>query len=169
MRFRGRFSIPKLDGKKFTEKLIDELQTQQRQAAREWLRAVIPKVPVWAGTARGSLQPLGRFLKVSVPINPVAKYADKIDNGIAYGASKSKFQFSRRGQRFVFTIDVGVEHFILNNFYKRPNPPFRLKEPTPWRAFEAGDDAYTAYIRDVLPKRVPRIKDYIKFTTKVIE
>lgn len=170
MKFRGRFSVPKLDAKKFSEALVTECQTQQKQAAREWLRAVIPKVPVWAGTSRGSLRPLGRFLRVAVPITPVARDTDlRNQNGIAYGASKSSFKFNRRGQRFIFSIDINVKHFIENNFHERPNPPYRLKEPTPWHALEAGQAAYEAYIRNVLPKRIPRIKNFIKFKTQVIE
>lgn len=42
------------------KKSLDKIMTVQiRQAAREWLRAVIPRVPVYTGTSRGSLQPLG--------------------------------------------------------------------------------------------------------------
>lgn len=166
MRFRGRFSIPQFDDKKFSDKFISQIQVEQRNAARAWLTAVIPKVPVWAGTARGTLKPLGRFLRVAVPISPVVV---KPRLGPEVGAAKSSFKFARRGKRFIFLVENDVDHFIRNNFHEAPNPPFKLKTPTPWNAYEAGQEAYEAYIKEVIPKKLPRIKDFIKYKTLVIE
>lgn len=165
IKFRGRLSFPKLDVTKYTEALEEAIETQIRQAAREWLRAVIPKVPVWTGTARGSLQPLGRFLRVAIPISPVAR---RKGMGPEVGASKGTFKFQRRGRRFVFTASSTVDHFIQNNFYQAPTPPFHLKEPTPWKAFEAGDEAFIRYIKANLVKRIPKLKEFIKYKTLVV-
>lgn len=165
IKFRGRLSFPKLDVTKYTEALEEAVETQIRQGAREWLRAVIPKVPVWTGTAKGSLQPLGRFLKVAIPISPVARRQGR---GPAAGASQGSFKFQRVGRRFIFSAETTVDHFIQNNFYEAPSPPFHLKEPTPWKAFEAGDEAFIRYIKANLVKRVPKLKDFIRYKTLVI-
>lgn len=169
MKFRGRLSFPKFDAKKYNDKLQEEVNAGLKTAAKEWLRAVIPKVPVWAGTSRGSLQPLGRFLKVAIPISPTVNGAKAKNAGPEVGAAQGVFKFSREGKRFIFTAGSGVPHFITNNFYQVPNPPFRLKEKTPWRAFEAGDEAFKAYLSsDVFKRRIPKIKDFVKFETKVL-
>jgi len=165
LKFRGRISFPKLDAAKYTQALEDAVETQMRQAAREWLRAVVPKVPVWAGTSRGSLQPLGRFLRVAIPINPLVQ---RKGAGPNVGASKSSFKFERIGRRFIFSVSTGVDHFIQNNFYEAPNPPFHLKEPTPWKAFEAGEEAYLKYIKENLTKKIPKIKNFIRYKTIVV-
>ena len=166
MKFHGRLSVPKLDTNKFTAALEKQIAVQMRQAAREWLRAVIPKVPVWAGTSRGSLQPLGRFLRVAVPISPVA---ERKGQGPEVGASQGAFNFSRTGHRFVFSATTHVPHFVQNNFYNAPNPPFHLRNQTPWLAFQAGDEAFKKYITDHVAKRIPKIKDFISYKTKVIQ
>lgn len=169
LRFHGRLSYPKFDAAKYTQALEEACETQVRQAAREWLRAVIPHVPVWAGTSRGSLQPLGRFLKVAVPINPTAPAkAMRPSRGPEAGARQQHFKFSRRGRRFIFQFETTVAHFIQNEFYHAPNPPFKLINPTPWNAFKYGEAAFAAYMQNVVPKRIPKIKDYIKFDSRRI-
>lgn len=161
--FRGRLSFPKLDVKKYTQALETQVETQMRQAAREWLRAVIPKVPIWTGTSQGTLQPLGRFLRFAIPITPVVNRPGK---GPEVGANQSGFKFERRGHRFVFKFDTSVEYFIRNNFYNL-NPPFHLKTPGPYGAFEAGEAAFKRYLKEIAPKRIPKIKDFIRVKTQV--
>lgn len=162
MVFRGRFSFPKLDAKKYTDALEQQCEIQIRQAAREWLRAVIPRVPVWTGTARGSLQPLGRFLRVAVPINPTVT---RKGMGPGVGASQGSFKFEKRQRRFLFKFNTEVLHFQLNEFYKAP-PEFHLIHETPWHALVAGEEAFNKYVKEVLPKRIPKIKDFIKYKTR---
>jgi hypothetical protein len=160
---RNRLSFPDFKSAKYTEALQAEVEVQVRQAARAWLRAVIPLVPVFTGTARGSLQPIGRFLRVAVPIRPIAV---REGMGPDVGAAQGKFKFEQRGKRFVFTFDPGVFHFIQNEFYHAEDPPFHLTHPTPWNATEVGNAAWEAYVEHILPQRLPRLKDYIKFVTK---
>ncbi len=69
---KGFFTKLTLDPGRYTKTLDKSMNVQLRQAARAWLRAVILKVPVWTGMSRGSLRPLGAFLRVAVPISPVA-------------------------------------------------------------------------------------------------
>lgn len=167
MRFRGRLSLPKLDAERFTKAYQEAAETQVRQAARAWLRAVIPKVPVWAGTSRGTLQPLGRFLRVAVPIAVKVTLPGK---GPSIGAAKSEFKFIRDGKRFYFRWGMDVEHFIQNEYYGAPpNIQKRLKNPTPWNAIKSGEDAFKEYMETLAKQRLPRLKDYIKFDAKRID
>lgn len=169
LEFRGRLSYPKFDASKYTQALQDACEVQLRQAAREWLRAVIPHVPVWTGTARGSLQPLGRFLNVAIPIVPSAPpKAMRFNRGASYGASQGHFKFSRRDKRFIFHYSSDVKHFLENEFYHAPNPPYHLRNETPWNAFVYGKAAFDAYMKGTLPKRIPKIADYIRFESRRI-
>ena len=163
--FKGRVSFPRLDVESYTEAMEEVVRTQMRQAAREWLRAVIPRVPVWTGTSRGTLQPLGRFLKVAVPVAPVAV---RPGMGPGVGAAKSHFSFPEREHRFYFQWNASVFHFVRNEFYQAPNPPFRLRHPTPWNAIVAGNAAFERYVRDVMPDRLRRVKlkQHMKYTSK---
>jgi hypothetical protein len=165
MLFKGRVSFPRLDVESYTEAMEAIVRTQMRQAAREWLRAVIPRVPVWTGMARGTLQPLGRFLKVAVPIHPVAV---RPGMGPGVGARKSHFSFPERDHRFYFQWSTDVFHFIQNEFYQAPNPPFRLRHPTPWNAILAGKAAFDRYVAEVLPGRLRRVRlrDHLRFTSQ---
>jgi len=160
---RGRLSYPQFKVGLFNKALRSMAETQVRNAAREWLRAVIPLVPVFTGTARGSLQPLGRFLRVAVPIAPVATRPGK---GPDVGASQTRpYYFHRERDRHYFRFNTQVFHFIRNEFYHAPNPPFRLTHPTPWNAIPVGNAAFDAYLRTTIPQRIPKIRDYFKFKT----
>ena len=147
----------------FNAALRKVAEQQVRQAAREWLRAVIPRIPVFTGTARGTLQPLGRFLKVAVPISPIATRKDKGPN---VGESRTRpYYFHRDGDRHYFRFNTDLGYFIQNEFYHAPNPPFKLTHPTPWNAIIEGNLAFEAYIKTTLPQRIPKIRDYFKFKT----
>ena len=160
---QGRLSFPRFDAKKFTDALRDLAEAQVRQAAREWLRAVIPKVPVFTGTARGTLMPLGRLIRVAVPISPKAVRPNR---GPGVGASLTTGRyFYREGNRFYFRFNTDVSHFIYNNLQPAPDPPFRLINETPWYATQAGNEAFNRYLAEELPKRAKllRLRNFIKF------
>lgn len=148
----------KFDEKGFRKSVDMLMEQQMRMAARAWLRAVIPHVPVYTGMARGSLQPLGKFLKVSVPINP---YAFRKGMGPAAGASKSLFSFTKTNGIYTFEFDSQVMHYKINEFY---NVPLPLIHPTPWRSFEYGNAAFQKYVSTALLRRIPRANNFIKAT-----
>ncbi len=131
------------------------LQTQMRQAARAWLRAVIPHVPVWTGMAASSLKPLGRYLNVAVPIKPRVTRSDKTPEK---GRQQQHFEFENNGYVYTFRWTTEVLHYKLNEYF-----PSKLKliHETPWNSTVHGDAAYRKYMRDVLPLRIPRAIDYI--------
>lgn len=158
--FRGRISVPTLDAKKFSDNLQKEMEAQIRQAARAWLRAVIPKVPVWAGTAQGSLKPLAQFLRVSLIISPRVV---RPGLGPSVGAAKGGFNFTRVGQRYNFRFKTDVAHFLANEYNDMSSVKPNLIAPTPWDAFLAGKAAFDSYVKNTLPKRLPRVKDYINY------
>ena len=158
----GTITDYKFDSAGFRKSVDSAIRIALRMAAREWLRAVIPHVPVYTGMARGSLQPLGNFLKVAIPISPVAS---RPGMGVAAGEALGSFEFSNIDGVYSFLYSTGVEHFITNNYYSVPLP---LRNPTPWKAFEAGNAAFEAYLAENIPKRIPRVTPYIFAKTKTI-
>jgi hypothetical protein len=163
--FNAKMVKPVLNGKKFGKTLDGYLQVQLRQAAREWLRAVIPRVPVYTGTARASLKPLGRFLRVAVPIRPVASRP-----GMGQFAGESQGIFEFKNERFVytFTIGTGVRHYVTNEFYD-VRPKIHLQhEPIPWQSHAAGQAAFLRYVNSTIPKRMPSIKDFLEIKVEII-
>jgi hypothetical protein len=147
----------KLDKGEFTKSVLEAVDTQNRQAARAWLKAVLIIVPTYTGMARGSLKPLGQFLRVAIPINPVAH---RRGHSIATGEAKGSFQFSQGKPLATFSFRTDVAHFLINNYYD-VSDIIHLIEPVPWQAFKAGADAYDNYIKENLKKKIPKISSFL--------
>ena len=146
-----------LDANALIKDLYVVLDEQNKMAAREWLKAVILRVPVFTGEARGSLLPLANFLNESIPIHPVAQ---KKGHSIASGAAQSSFEFTN-GPIFDFIFTEDVAHYKINEYYD-VNPPIHLTHlPRPWASFLVGKEAYKNYIERYLVANLPVIKDYL--------
>jgi hypothetical protein len=90
--------------------------------------------------------------------------ATRPGRGPGVGEAKTRpYYFHREGDRFYFRFNTEVAHFLQNEFYHAPNPPFRLRHPTPWNAVLAGNAAFQAYMKTTLPQRIPKIRDCFKF------
>jgi len=154
-----RYSKLGIDTGRFTQTLDTNMKEQIRQAAREWLRAVILLVPVWTGTSKASLQPLGAYLKVAVPVSPVV---NRKGFGLSQGRANQEFSFSREGNIWSFEFKEEVAHYLVNEYFNvNASGKFHLKTPGPYRSFAAGEKAFTKYIDTYLLQRVPNLKDFI--------
>jgi hypothetical protein len=158
-----------LKGLKFNKeaysKALDEvLDIQIRQAARAWLRAVYPLVPVWTGESRGSLIPLGQYLRIAIPIvrNPSADRHGYSWRNEAHGIPKGHFNFEHLKTLVRFSFSTDVKQYIINE-ESNPNPPIHLIHSAPWKSFEAGREAFFAYLRENLSKKLPQLKKYVEF------
>jgi hypothetical protein len=174
MKVKIKLVYLKLDKGAFTKTFTEAMETQNRQAARAWLRAVLIKVPVWTGEAKGSLRPLGQFLKVAVPIGPIsttreAKRAISEGHTVAAGEGQGHFQFKNEdGKRFVFIFKTDVVHYLINEFYN-VKPPINLIQPVPWFSLRAGKAAYKQYLNDNLKQKIPKIKSFLTSEIRYIE
>lgn len=177
MRFSGQFTYVDFDEKGYRKSYDEAMDTQMRQAARAWLRALLtarlPIIrrghgdsigipPVWTGTARGTLLPLGRFLKVAIPIRPIAKRTGK---GPEVGAAMGKYFFGKNKGRYYFRFSTQLAYFTANEFHQSN---LNLTHKTPWNGLKAGQVAFKAYVENVMPGKLPKIADSIRYKTRIV-
>ncbi len=160
MKTRIRLKSINIDSKRFTETLYKELETIMRNATRAWLRSVIEHVPVYLGTSRGSLVPLGQYLRVAIPITPAAHAHPRPGLGPEAGAAQGFFEFKRLQKKIQFSFKTNVAHYIINEFTD-PRPEIHLTHDAPWHSFQFGREAFDRYLAENLKNRLPKIKDFI--------
>ncbi len=161
MKTRIRIRGFKFSRGSFTKTFNEAIDKEVRMAARAWLRAVMQEVPVYLGAARGSLIPLGQFLRVAVPISPNPNAKPRAGLGPEEGARQGRFEFKHLQKVVSFSFSTNVAHYIFNEYNEAPNPPFRLIHETPWHSFEKGIEAFESYLTENLQKNIPKITDYL--------
>lgn len=169
-RFIAKFDRIKLEGDgKITPAMQSKIERFVKDAAREWLRAVVVRIPIWTGMSRGALAmakgrsgpTAGKFLRtvlnIQIPIgsrtsDSKAK-AKRIGKTSAQGGRESRFTFSydEAGKRFNFTYQTDVVQFIANDLYNvRDGAAFGSQGAgawaRPWGAMKAGDLAFDEYV-----------------------
>lgn len=165
IRFTGRLYRMNFDITGYKKTYDEAMKVQIRQAARAWLRAVIPHVPVYTGMARGSLAPLGRFLRVAIPIRMNPNAAKRVRPGYSQQAGEAlgvfTFQDNSNGV-YTFSFNTEVLHYYLNDTFDTKGAGMvNLINKTPWDSAKYGEEAWNAYITSILPQRLPRIIDFI--------
>jgi hypothetical protein len=160
-KIKARIAKLGIDTDKYNKTLDAAMQAQIRQAAREWLRAVILKVPIWTGTSMGSLQPLGAYLKVAVPNNYKVV---RPGYGPSVGKSLQEFKFDHKDHIWSFSFTEEVPHYLVNEYFNVNAAGLHLITPGPYHSFAAGERAFEAYIDAYLAKRVPNLKDFEKIS-----
>lgn len=156
------FRIMKFNGRRYLKTLDRRLGVIIRQAAREWLRAVLKSVParggfpVVTGAAKSTLVPLGRVLRVAVPVRPVGR-KDRREEG--ENSSKFKIVDDSVGgnKKYVYSFEWSTDllHYYINEFYG-------YIPHAPWNTTEAGEEAFVAYVEDALNRELPDISDHIE-------
>lgn len=153
-------------------KTLDRVMGQMiREAAREWLRAVLMSVParggfpVWSGAAKSTLVPLGRFLRINVPVHPDTKAPDRR----ALGEASQTFHIrddKSDPMSFVYEFEWSTDllHYYINEFFG----VIPSAMPNGWRTAEAGERAFLDYLATTLPRRLPLVFAEIDFDTGII-
>jgi hypothetical protein len=175
--FKGNFVVLEFDGKKFTKEMERRAFQLMREAAREWVRAVYVKVPVWTGMARGALKYaqgrvgpsaglfLSEYLKILIPIGPERTHDGKPlevrkDKSPQIGGRKARYTFSYYKGQFNFTLNIDIVHYEINEFHAGHPPSYSR----PWNSFQAGDEAFKAYIDANVERILPNVNDYTRET-----
>lgn len=154
MAFKGRLALSYLEINvdRFNKTMEEEVNIQLRQAVRAWLTVLVEEgaIPVWTGTAKGVFIPLGKLLRVAVPIRPIKS---KPGFGPEVGAKRSSFAFNRVGNKYTFEFlhDVG---YLAANEEANLRPPIKLRHPGPYNAFKRAGEAYDKYVDENFEKRM---------------
>ncbi len=157
-KFNPTFKVIRFKRREYTDWLRSEVQQQIRVAARAFLRAVIKRVPVDTGEARGTLLPLGRFLNVHVPIDPKRQQNNK-DAGTGEIEHPLIFDFESTDKGEYFTAQLQLFHYWWNDFFTQNyvNPQI---DP-PWHSIDDGVDAFMEYIKTEGIRKLPQLKDFL--------
>jgi len=177
LKFHAKISQIKFDDKTYLRDLDRYFRRTVREAAREWLIAVLNAVktakpprhtvgdsfPISTGEAKGSLVPLGRRLHIAVPISPAPGREDRSSIGIQKGSfevpTTSSAGPNTVQSSYVFNFESGVAHFELLESNKA-NPKSNIRSKTPWHAILAGDIALQKFLDKNLFKNAPRVNSY---------
>lgn len=177
----------KLNKAAWSKRFQLDLERLTRNAAREWIRAVVMNIPTWSGMALGSVKlargangSLAQFLHVAVPINPVSStgktfisptsgkrvHLDKMKTPEA-GGEMASYGFDFSNKKFSFHFTSQVPHFMHNEFFERTDPGAAgQKIEAPWNSMEKGRGAFLTYIHnEVRAKRFARIRKFITRTS----
>lgn len=158
MTFESSLPIMSLDVKRHTKTLDRVMGQIIREAAREWLRAILTSVngsfPVLTGAAKSTLKPLGRFLRVAVPVTPQPdKNGRWRGDRRSLGEASSSFEIIDRNFEYSFTWSTDLLHYYLNEFFD-----IATVSSSPWHSLEAGERAFLDYVDKALATRVPDIE-----------
>lgn len=163
-RFVGRFHNIKIDRRRWTKAMNKEMEQLFREAMREFLIAVITKVPVYTGMSRGTLRPLGEFANnYTIPIEPNPRAPKYPGRDADAGEALSNFEWKFEGRHNYVRFDPGLFYYALNDFYNMKIAMPNIG-PTPWESFQVGREAFKEYIREHLKSRMPSVQHYITRT-----
>ena len=130
------------------------------EAIRAWLRAMIAAIPAWEGTALGGLRPIGRFVKVAVPISPRGPgrqthkiYGTTYQLGPAAGEQYTDYNIQMQFPNFMFEFYESLPYVIWNNF----GQPLPEVKSAPWFAFQKAEAAFQNKINELLPEEMKRL------------
>ena len=164
-----------------TEKAVT---TQNKQAARVWLREALEHIPTYTGSARGTFRPMGSALRVAVPFKGPKGQPGNAENAKrkkyfeSYGAKhRAGFEKTEHLQRHrlitkiaggvvkgIFEFDQLIEYVSRNDIRPAPQPHFTLPSNPPWNYTQRAALAWRHYIETVAIKRMPKPNQMIKVT-----
>lgn len=172
-RFTGSLHGFKFDLGGFTKKYEAAAEKLVRDAAKEWLRAVLISVPIWTGFAQGSIVfakgpggwDLARYLgmvgETRVPHdhdtpkwhwNQDGSKVRKIpENGGRFG----RFNFPIGQHRFRFRYTNSLLYFHIESFYGNISPT------SPWFAMQHGRDAFAKFVNQN-KARLPKASRFLQ-------
>ncbi len=177
MRFTGKVFIPQFDFANWKKTNETVMQREMKKAVKAWLGAMLtsplPVIrgvgvgvgipPVWTGTARGTLIPISKFVGYPLQITPLVT---KPNLGPQVGAGMGSFSLTNKFGDWNFRFSTKLKYYIENEFEKAA-PYLALKHKTPWRGFKIAQLALARYVKQEIPKKLPKIEKFIRYRTRV--
>lgn len=155
MRFRNSLKGLVLNVKAFFGSSDARMRLATEEAARIWLNAAIPAVPVWSGASRATFQQLADAVGVPVPID----VAPNAPNRVAIGRFNSRGGIERSGEgKWRFYYENNLRYLAANETRTVNRGEYGVKwgliEPTPYNYRDAARRAVQAYAKTVTLPRI---------------
>lgn len=166
--FKITYDVLTIDNDAFRRAVTNYILHKMFDAARAFVRAAIPKVPVDTGMARGTFLNVGKLLDITIPINPKSfgkiysygglRLPKQKESGAALAISADR-AIRLEGNTFIFEFAQDVFHYNLNEFFGGHAPT------APWGSYKAGQIAFEETFTKDFIKDFPQVKDYISKKT----
>ena len=147
MKFTGKFLGAKIDIDKYQQQLREAMIDALEEGARIWLQAVVGRVPLWSGMARGSLLELSELVSGRVVFTPL-KARSRVPAGRRLGTAEPKYE----KDKVTIKITTDVPHYTAQEYRSGISPS------APWRSLMAGAVAFKTYAEStkfLMPKIKP--------------
>lgn len=137
------------DLKSYRGALDAQMREVTRQAARSWLRTVLDIIPTWSKASRATFEALAKEIGFTITYGPLIARKDRSALGRATGRGKLEFN---EGLDYFFVYETDLRYLEYNEFNSAtPGPPPQpfgeLKNPTPYRFLEAGENDFRSFAR----------------------
>ncbi|KKL45572.1 hypothetical protein LCGC14_2354280 [marine sediment metagenome] len=173
LKVTGQISSVRLNSKRYHAAVLKRLDQEHKNAVAAWVKAVAYSIPVYTGTARGTIAPVGRTVRQFVGAAGTNEKTEFVYQGKTYplgfrqGKNYQEHSLSRAGTEgrltFTFRFLETLPYVVWNT--SSPAPAWmNLKNITPWYAIQKGVAAYVQYAREQIPKRLPRLTLFEKVT-----
>lgn len=181
--FTVRASLLELDGKAFTDAIKKSCREALIKAARKFLVAALPRVPVYTGFARGAFGTLedavGRFQaggasapRIDTKKKGATKATNPSDRALYYYPEKGQrvLRNSLNGRQFATRTEdlfsqgrakIATTESAIFFRFSVDISYFNYLDKNKWGAFQAGTAAFDSELRLQLDKLLPKIKKYL--------
>jgi len=155
----------------YSETFKKAIALEMRNAARKFVEAALPRVPVRTGFARGTLlnltdaigmasasspsafkRRIRKRAKQDSPVNGLIEYYEGVlktpENARGFSTPTNRV-FTNNGKAWSFNYDNTVLYYEINDA--------KLN----WRSFQFGEAAFIDYLERTGMQRIPAITDYI--------
>ena len=155
----------------FSDAFKKAIALEMRNAARKFVEAALPRVPVRTGFARGTLlnltdaigmaaasspaafkKKLAKRPKQNSPVNGLVEYYEGVlktpDAARAFSTPSNRV-FTNNGKSWQFNYDNTVLYYEIND------------ERLNWRSYQYGTAAFIDYLERTGLQRIPAITDYL--------
>ncbi|MCI0559258.1 MAG: hypothetical protein MN733_12245 [Nitrososphaera sp.] len=151
MRFVTQLQLIDFDLQGYLGALDAKMEETTKQAAQSWLRTVLDIIPTWSKASRATFEALAREVGFSVTYGPLIAKKDRTSLGLSTGRGGLDIQ-RHVGYFFFYETDLRyLEYNQFNNAVPGPPPqPFgQLRNPTPYRFIEAGQNDFQSFAKAV--------------------
>ena len=150
MRFTAKLQKIDFDLKGYLGAMDAKMEEVTKQAARSWLRTVLDISPTWSKASRATFEALARDVGFNVTYGPLVARRDRTGLGLRSGRGG----YERTADGHYFTYETDLAYLEYNEFNSAvPGPPPRpfgqLRNPTPYRFLEAGENDFRSFARTV--------------------